>query len=259
MVLSGWYLGILFIFLVGVLWTGGSMVTQYIYEDLDFKSPFLVTYISTSLFALYLPIWKIMKDYGMTKDHSWNKQAKLPDTHPGTSDNHQNSIEAVDELNSAAMDEEYNPLIRNPSLNDSLVMQKQDTYNIDTELCHVDIIKLSTVLAIVWFVSNALYSYSLLWTSITSSTIISNLSSAFTLFCSYYMGLEEISWLKIGGIFLCFLGVTAITLQDQKDDDQGQSFLGDMMALFSALGYGVYTTYLRYHVPTENIVCMELI
>ena len=105
----------------------------------------------------------------------------------------------------------------------------------------------------------------MLWTSIASSTIISNLSGSFTLAFSYWVGLEEVTWLKIIGLSLCFIGVVLVTLQDSTNDDDGddsntsQSTLGDIMAICSAFGYGIYTTYLRYHVPNEDLVSMQLI
>jgi hypothetical protein len=57
--LRGYSLGIAFIVVVAVIWAGASVLTQFIYTELDFHSPFLVTYISTGLFALYLPLWRV--------------------------------------------------------------------------------------------------------------------------------------------------------------------------------------------------------
>ena len=126
---------------------------------------------------------------------------------------------------------------------------------------HIWVIHLSAILAVIWFISNCLYSYSLMWTNIASSTIISNLSSVFTLTFSYFCGLETLTPYKIVGILLCLAGVVLITLQDQSSGSEHAGFavLGDIMALLSAFGYGVYTTYLRYYVPQEDTVSMELV
>lgn len=48
-------LGLFFIFLVSCSWAGASVLIQYIYKDLAFDSPFIITYVCTSLFGIYLP------------------------------------------------------------------------------------------------------------------------------------------------------------------------------------------------------------
>lgn len=66
---SEYWLGLFFIFLVSVLWSGSSVLVQFIYEDSNNNdnsnsgknistnalTPFLVTYVGVSLFSLWLP------------------------------------------------------------------------------------------------------------------------------------------------------------------------------------------------------------
>lgn len=66
-----WGFGIVLILVVAAIWAGSSVLTQYMYNDLDFKSPFFITYFSTTLFALYLPVWYISVYLGYTKDLKW--------------------------------------------------------------------------------------------------------------------------------------------------------------------------------------------
>lgn len=57
-------LGLFFIFLVSIIWAAASIVVQHLYRDMDFDSPFLLTYVSTSLFVLFLPtrlLWERRK------------------------------------------------------------------------------------------------------------------------------------------------------------------------------------------------------
>jgi hypothetical protein len=63
-ILSKWNLGLLFIFIVAVIWSGSSVLLQYIFSDLDFRSPFLITYIENSLFCLYLPLFYFWRVFG---------------------------------------------------------------------------------------------------------------------------------------------------------------------------------------------------
>eukprot|EP00984_Skeletonema_dohrnii_P036198 scaffold36917_cov272-Skeletonema_dohrnii-CCMP3373.AAC.1 len=53
---SSYALGIFFLVIVSCLWTICSMVVQHLYHDMEFDSPFLIVYIGTSLFSVFLPI-----------------------------------------------------------------------------------------------------------------------------------------------------------------------------------------------------------
>ena len=48
-------LGLVFIGLVVLIWTLSSVLVQYIYKALSFDSPFLLTYLCSILFVVYLP------------------------------------------------------------------------------------------------------------------------------------------------------------------------------------------------------------
>ena len=63
-----WMTGLFFIVIVCILWTGASYLTQFIYADLSFQSPFLFTYLSSSFFALYLPFWQLCVRMGWVID-----------------------------------------------------------------------------------------------------------------------------------------------------------------------------------------------
>jgi len=57
-------LGITFIVLVSLIWSASSIVVQFLYETLNFNSPFLLTYIGSSLFVIFIPsrlIWERWK------------------------------------------------------------------------------------------------------------------------------------------------------------------------------------------------------
>jgi drug/metabolite transporter (DMT)-like permease len=63
------------------------------------------------------------------------------------------------------------------------------------------------------------------------------------------MGLEQITGSKLAGIVVCFAGAVTVGLQDSAGSDvQQQTILGDAVALLAAVGYGLYTTMLRYQV-----------
>lgn len=57
-------LGLCFVFLVSIIWSLSSILVQYLYQSLNFSSPFLLTYIGTSLFIILIPsrlLWERRK------------------------------------------------------------------------------------------------------------------------------------------------------------------------------------------------------
>ena len=74
---SGWALGLFFLFLVAVIWAGASVLTQFIYENLDYEQPFILTYIGNSLFAIYLPSWAAMAGLGWVANPPWRREKRV--------------------------------------------------------------------------------------------------------------------------------------------------------------------------------------
>lgn len=66
--------------------------------------------------------------------------------------------------------------------------------------------------------------------------------------------MEEMSYGKVAGVLICFLGAVVIAFQDTEGNDDGddssqkQTLSGDLIALISSVGYGLYTTVIRYYV-----------
>ena len=87
----------------------------------------------------------------------------------------------------------------------------------------------------------------------------SNLSGAFTLAFSYFCGIEEITRGKVLGIMVCFAGAVCVALQDSSavggdgNNQQNHTISGDIVALMSAAGYGLYTSMIRYLVCQIDI------
>lgn len=50
---------------MAVIWAGGSVLVQYIYDNLGFESPFFLTFLCTAMFSLYMPVFAALVTTGM--------------------------------------------------------------------------------------------------------------------------------------------------------------------------------------------------
>ena len=144
--------------------------------------------------------------------------------------------------------------------------------NVPLKYTHTDMLSIAIVLCPLWFISNCCYNYALLYTSVASSTIISNLSAGFTLFFSWWYGVEKLTISKILGVSICFVGVGLVALADSNSNTRNLvatadestvttplNVLGDLMAVLGAAGYGLYTTVLRVKVKDDESASMQLL
>ena len=72
-----------------------------------------------------------------------------------------------------------------------------------------------------------MYNYALLYTSVESSTVISNLSGGFTLLFSWLCGIEKITFGKVCGLVLCFVGVVLVTVHDTESPTDTMNIQSD--------------------------------
>lgn len=278
---SKYVLGLIFILLVTIIWSLASVITQFIYTNENFQSPILLTYISSSLFSLYLVLWHVLLRLGYVKDNRLLVQRRNDNDNNNdkkdlslynplvydetTADNlHDNSINNDDNSNNSSNDYEDNIQLHsiNRSSNQFNVMYqiKKILKPIPDNYTHEQILYAGLLLFPLWFISNCFYNYSLLLTSITSSTIISNFSGVFTLFFSWLFGIESVTKEKLSGLLICMMAIILVALSDEENvNDNNHSFIGDFLTLLGAMGYGLYTTILRIKVTSDDSVPMPLL
>lgn len=364
-----WATGLTFIVIVCMLWTGASYLTQFIYGELSFQSPFLFTYLSSSFFALYLPFWQVCVRLGWVTDppsrhgkyvrrkadgrtekrsrptlsymelqqdisdhghanatiemtaaassssssssrHSTEEgattEAPIPSAievvdgyDDGTDSNRQKLpqcvatfvalvAEAVRSLSLRPIDtgsQQEEAGTGTPSQDSDQQTDYDPTMVITSGktstlgFTHSDMLSAAIVLSPLWFLANCMYNYALLYTSVESSTVISNLSGGFTLLFSWLCGIEQITFGKVCGVSICFVGVALVTLHDTEappdavtsqlssggsissssayGDEHG--LVGDVMAVCGAVGYGLYTTAMRLKVTDDESASMQLL
>ena len=120
-----------------------------------------------------------------------------------------------------------------------------------------------------WFLANYFIAACLEYTTVGSSTILSSTSSIFTLFIGAYLAVERFTLRKLIGVLASLAGVILISSQDltaNNDKNRGsfphkshfQLAIGDLLALASALLYGIYTSLMKKRIADESRVDMML-
>jgi solute carrier family 35 protein F5 len=111
-----------------------------------------------------------------------------------------------------------------------------------------------------WFLAQGSYNWSLAGTSVSSSTILSTTSCVFTFALSTLVLKERATRLKVAGVAVTLAGAALVSYGDTTsgNGNEGNTWWGDGLALFSALMYGVYTTAIRRLVPDDGSVDMAV-
>lgn len=127
-----------------------SVVTQHVYEGMNFKSPLFLTFMANSLMMLYLPLWYISS----ASQHN-GTSAPSKENHKGSG---------------------ATSLVRRSSsqhlLSPRTTRVVEDRHEALGSHTHSDVLRVAAILAPIYLFSNALYNYSIFMTSISSSTII---------------------------------------------------------------------------------------
>uniref|UniRef100_M4BZI1 EamA domain-containing protein n=1 Tax=Hyaloperonospora arabidopsidis (strain Emoy2) TaxID=559515 RepID=M4BZI1_HYAAE len=127
-----------------------------------------------------------------------------------------------------------------------------------TQASYGQIFCMSAVVSPLWFIANVTYNESLNLTSVSSSTIVSSTSTVFTFLLSVVALKEPFVWIKLAGVVLCMAGNVSTIMNDKGTHEGTDHVLGDLVALFAAFMYGVYTTAIRRLIPDEESVSISL-
>jgi hypothetical protein len=157
---------------------------QHIYDDMEFRSPFFLTFLTNSLLMIYLPLWQVWLLAGAVTKRS-SKAGCIPVS--GSEGTLSTDDSIINELCDDAFSEQvsskdqYNPLpsfssshgVSNPRTKPLLPEEEEDIVpEQGMDYTHLDVIKVAIVIAPLYVLSNGLYNYSLFMTSVSSSTII---------------------------------------------------------------------------------------
>ena len=129
--------------------------------------------------------------------------------------------------------------------------------------------RLSLEFCILWFLANYFVAACLEYTTVASSTILTSTSSVWTLVFGSMLHVERFTIKKVIGVMASLAGIIMISSIDvtgNQDKNRGsfphkshkQIAVGDVLALVSAIMYGIYTTLMKKRIGDESRVDMPM-
>ncbi|KAI0868794.1 hypothetical protein GGS24DRAFT_194493 [Hypoxylon argillaceum] len=253
-------LGISLLLVTVFLWTTSNFLASYIFSDRTYNKPFFVVYMNTSIFAIsMIPIsikytiqnggFRRVKNQAL---QAWRGRAHGPDRFKSSAENEDSMLGER-----LLVSEEEHP-------------EAHDLAEPAGKLSFLETAKFSLEFAMIWFFGNYFASAGLEYTSVGSVTILTSTSSVWTLIFCAMMKIEAFSVRKLIGVLASLSGVILISLVDLTGDGnddgrgnfphktQAQIAIGDAMALFSAIVYGIYVVVMKVRIGNEDRVNMPL-
>ncbi|CAG7998810.1 unnamed protein product [Penicillium olsonii] len=252
--------GIILLLLVVVLWTTSNFLGSTIFADKTYPKPFFVTYTNTSMFMMPLfiilgrrtwALWRLRKLSQVTSIGSFLRLVDSPDPR----------AEEQRMLHDDSDEENWRPR-----------RSSQDAAG--QKLGLKATAKLSVQFCLLWFTANYFAMSCLQFTTVASTTILTSTSGVWTLIIGAVLGVEKFTPRKLMSVIASLIGIILISRVDLSSSDAGAtadgnegSFphkstgeiaLGDAMAAFSALMYGLYTIVMKKQVGDESLVNMPL-
>lgn len=262
--------GLSLLVFVVCLWVGSSALIQSIFTDLNFHQPFLLTFYSTALFTLYIPIVVLRRlcagegrsDTGHHRplsqlEEEAQRTSMTPSTHTTPAhDTRDIRSESHDSITPLQIDVQPSEVDSAPTSASPMRMSVRDTAHLSLLLCPL------------WFSMNYLFNVSLGLTSIASCTILSTTSSLFVLiFSRIFDPNTHIRMQQVIGVAVTIIGVATISYKDTSShtEEDGEEhalvnrLIGDLFATVAAVVYGGYTVLLKIRIPDENCIDMQLL
>ncbi|EFP93473.1 uncharacterized protein PGTG_19385 [Puccinia graminis f. sp. tritici CRL 75-36-700-3] len=248
--------GIGLLLVVVALWVGSSFLMSSMFRDEEWNRPWLVTYICTSSFTLYL----IRPGLSYLHTHGLSIKPLAPDpklnarknSHPASPV--QAAYTLVDDQDRELSRSENRPtcVTRAFSVPESPLTTK--------EIAH-----LAATFVLLWFAANWSVNAALGYTSVSSTTILSSMSGFFTLAIGVATGAERFSLGRLLAVAMSVTGVVLVSKSDHSAYDPDPSdktsshwILGDVLALSSAALYALYVILMKVKVKEESRVDMQL-
>ncbi|KAH7880600.1 uncharacterized protein C8R40DRAFT_1080972 [Lentinula edodes] len=244
-------IGILLLLVVVFLWTTSNFVTQDLFQD-GYEKAFLVTYLNTSAFSLYLLPF-LIKSFLPKITTTWRFRKTARYDSGQYEPLHSEDVYADDDNSVETYLHERGPS-ESSELPPFTVRETAD---------------LAFIFCFIWFAANWTLNASLDYTSVASATILSSTSGFFTLGLGRIFRVETLTLAKIGAVSTSFVGVLLVALSDSSQttsesdnlvstSTSTRHALGDSLALFSAVFYALYVILLKVRIRSESRIDMKM-
>ncbi|KAJ8905327.1 hypothetical protein NDN08_001834 [Rhodosorus marinus] len=236
------YVGVAMVLSVAVIWVSSSEMIQYIFGDLEFSKPFFITYFNTGLFSIYLLRLLVRRSFWFWVGNRFNGG--------GSGD-----VDAAEggETRELLDGGKYS-LVEARNFKSIDIPGSAD----DAQFNLPELMQRAFFFSPLWFIANYTFNLGLHMTSVSSSSTLSTASGLFTFLIGVSIGAESYSAMKALSVILNILGVGMIGLYDIQDIVHKSSFVGDLFSLLAALGYGLYTTFLKVKLEDDRKIDMLL-
>lgn len=248
-------IGLVLLLVVVFLWTASNFLGSTIFADQTYAKPFFLTYLNTAVFIFTLVPVLIRSAY-----RNWSRGSLRSSLHRFTTRTPFSEFSTMREEDEAAAE----AFLKDDNEVELRELSPQNLRHLDTWSTG----RLSFYFCILWFLANYFAMSCLQYTTVASTTILTSTSSVWTLLIGAITRIEKFTWRKLVGVVASLVGVFLISRVDitsspgpaphtepnRKREGLGDSFpdktpaelaLGDAMAAFSALIYGIYTITLK--------------
>nr|XP_039261425.1 solute carrier family 35 member F5-like [Styela clava] len=280
---SRFCLGVVLLLLVDVIWVASSELSRYVFTDLDYDKPYLSTYLSISMFSIYLTGFLIIR--------SWRKKCIrcACDDYPGQylmiGETDTDTDDGVDyQLHRSLSKPTYVPAKYPSDLESSDTERRSNGHRVkfndlmevrhleDTSAAHIarmsylsalrakillksssgnltiaQIARISCVFALIFFAGNIAYQEALSITEVAVVNVLSSTSSLFTLILSAIFPSDErdkFTLCKLFAVLVCIGGIVLVSVSGGADLGKAVE-VGALWALVGSICYAVYLVLLR--------------
>lgn len=264
---------------------------QTLFADNTYSKPYLVTYINTAFFIVPLIPLLLRQAYHDPRSiptFFTTLRSRLTHYRPLSQEEDEEGDEGVLKPDSPRFTHPHphsrplfphetgpnmpSPVLLQPSPETSQLLSTSAHSSVASTPSRLDLLstaRLSLEFCILWFLANYFVAACLHYTTVASSTILTSTSSVFTLLFGTLFRVESFTLRKFLGVTASLAGIALISSADlsgSSNENRGsfphksirEVAIGDAMALFSALLYGLYAVFMKKRIGDESRVNMPL-
>ena len=272
--------GLMMLGVVVFLWTASSFLASAVLADDTYSKPFFLLYINTSFFILPLIPVLIFKAHRQPEEiRQW--KGELVDLYSrcwafvsrkrGHGAMTRPSLGRMRSIRRRQALSNSQQLLLGDRVPSSQHLSTKTYPTTPGPLTLTETTRLGFEFCMLWFLANYFFAISLQHTTVASTTIISSTASVFTLGFGALVKVERFTVRKLLGVLTSLAGIVLISSidlsgesadRDHRGDFPAKSYAeiatGDLLALITAIIYGIYSVFMKKRIADESVVNMPL-